>query len=123
MPPYPPFLQNSCSFRNELSTKSHLSGAGAIWRRSCFQTPTMKIESTGISPAGNRVLTLRLGAYELTIIKGLIRSARTHTPSTPDTRKTLQRLQSMAKAFLNPEVDEWLKQGDSSDREDSNAIP
>jgi hypothetical protein len=82
----------------------------------------MKIDHTGKSPSGNRVLTLRLGVEELQIIKGLLKTARAHTPHTPTTRTMMARMKSMAACFDSALVAQWMEHGDSTS-DNAGSIP
>ena len=68
----------------------------------------MKIDHQTISPAGNPVLTFRVGVKEIKIIHGLLLNALKHTPRTEQTTETIQRMSSMRRTLQSTEVQGFL---------------
>ena len=69
----------------------------------------MKLTHTEIAPSGAPVINLRIGKDEVLILRGLVANARLHTPRTPDTETTCQRLGAMGRTLNSAEMSAFLE--------------
>lgn len=68
----------------------------------------MKLNSSGISPSGGRVLTLRVSAQELEILRGCLAASLQHFPQSPSLQRTRHRMRSMIKCLDSEDITRWV---------------